>query len=168
MSAPINEPLIRWAFEQRTGGLNQKLVLVVLCAYADAQRCIVISEQELGRICEINGKRSLRIALNLLAKHGFIDRVGNMVRIRDPGVRVPRGADRLSISKTIRHRINKRDGWRCISCGSQDDLTVDHIIPQSRGGCHDDANLQTLCAACNCAKGDRTQEEWNSDRGLSQ
>lgn len=36
-------------------------------------------------------------------------------------------------------------------------LTIDHIIPRSRGGTDDPDNLQLLCAACNSTKGDRTQ-----------
>ena len=38
-------------------------------------------------------------------------------------------------------------------------MTIDHIIPRSRGGTDDTDNLQLLCAACNSTKGNRTQEE---------
>ena len=37
-------------------------------------------------------------------------------------------------------------------------LTIDHIIPRSRGGTDDPDNLQLLCAQCNSTKGNRTQE----------
>ena len=37
-------------------------------------------------------------------------------------------------------------------------FTVDHIVPQSRGGTDHLDNLQLLCAACNSLKGDRPQE----------
>ena len=39
-------------------------------------------------------------------------------------------------------------------------LTLDHIVPRSRGGAHTDSNLQLLCQACNSKKGTRTQEEF--------
>jgi hypothetical protein len=47
-----------------------------------------------------------------------------------------------------------RDGYECEQCGSQDDLTIDHIIPLSRGGSDDLDNLHLLCRACNSRKGD--------------
>lgn len=48
----------------------------------------------------------------------------------------------------------------CRSCGSTEDLTVDHILPRSRGGGNERENLQALCRTCNSSKGARTMEEW--------
>ncbi len=45
---------------------------------------------------------------------------------------------------------------RCLCCGLQEVLTVDHIVPLSRGGSNDISNIQPLCRACNSAKYDRT------------
>ena len=59
---------------------------------------------------------------------------------------------RLKLSATeynlLRHRVLKRDGWRCQNCGSSKDLHVHHLTKRSRLG--DDAldNLITLCAVC--------------------
>jgi len=52
----------------------------------------------------------------------------------------------------IRTRVFERDGYKCVYCGSADDLTIDHIIPICRGGNNDDCNLQTLCRSCNSRK----------------
>jgi len=52
-------------------------------------------------------------------------------------------------------RIFTRDGWRCVSCGASDALTVDHVIPKSRGGDNQDENLQTMCRRCNGRKANR-------------
>lgn len=40
------------------------------------------------------------------------------------------------------------------------DMTLDHILPRSRGGTDDPKNLQLLCKPCNSSKGARTPEEW--------
>lgn len=51
--------------------------------------------------------------------------------------------------------IAVRDYWgRCLRCGRDDvPLTEDHIIPLSRGGSNDIANIQPLCLPCNSSKG---------------
>ncbi len=54
-----------------------------------------------------------------------------------------------------RERILERDGRRCVECGSAERLSIDHIVPRSRGGSSADDNLQTLCVRCNSAKGNR-------------
>lgn len=43
--------------------------------------------------------------------------------------------------------------WRCAHCGTEDDLTQDHIVPVSRGGAHTASNIQALCRLCNSRKG---------------
>lgn len=52
----------------------------------------------------------------------------------------------------------------CEFCGSTDTLTVDHIVPQSKGGGHHRANLQCLCRSCNHLKNDRimTPEQYRA------
>lgn len=57
-----------------------------------------------------------------------------------------------------RNRIFERDDFRCVYCGLQfeaDELTVDHVQPQVRGGDHSGGNLVTACRACNTLKGHR-------------
>jgi hypothetical protein len=61
------------------------------------------------------------------------------------------------IKKKIHHKIREevfiRDGHKCIACGSQRNLSVDHIYPESLGGTLELSNLQTLCKPCNSRKG---------------
>jgi hypothetical protein len=52
-------------------------------------------------------------------------------------------------------RIWDRDNWTCVECGTHKDLTVDHIVPVSKGGADEDDNLQTMCKPCNSRKGAR-------------
>lgn len=59
------------------------------------------------------------------------------------------------MNKTTRRKVFKRDNNRCLNCGSDVDLTVDHILPKAKGGTDDMENLQTLCLTCNSVKGCR-------------
>lgn len=54
-----------------------------------------------------------------------------------------------------------RDKFTCAYCGSKKDLTIDHIIPKSRGGKSTFDNCVTSCKSCNNHKGDRTPREAN-------
>ncbi len=59
-----------------------------------------------------------------------------------------------------RKNIIKRDGHRCAYCGQRDEsLTIDHILPKSRGGGDSWENLTACCVRCNNKKGNRTPEE---------
>lgn len=58
----------------------------------------------------------------------------------------------------VRVRILNRDLWRCRYCSRPAD-TVDHVVPRSKGGGHDDANLVAACRRCNSRKQDRTAAE---------
>ncbi|UOQ52746.1 HNH endonuclease [Hymenobacter cellulosivorans] len=69
-------------------------------------------------------------------------------------VRVPYKGIALS-----RHNIMKRDHFECQYCGSTKNLTLDHVLPRSRGGDSSWTNLLTACARCNHAKGHRTPSE---------
>lgn len=62
-------------------------------------------------------------------------------------------------SRISRHKIYKRDNHECVYCGSKKNLTVDHILPKSKGGDNTWTNLITCCSNCNRQKGDKTPEE---------
>ena len=71
-------------------------------------------------------------------------------------VRVPRAVTRR-ISRRV---LFARDGWRCVYCGENGGrLTLDHVVPRSRGGGSEWENVVTACAPCNLRKGDRLPEE---------
>ncbi|WP_231714508.1 HNH endonuclease [Desulfonema ishimotonii] len=53
-----------------------------------------------------------------------------------------------------------RDGYRCAYCGARKfRLTIDHIIPKSRGGRDDFDNCVASCKKCNTRKGNKTPRE---------
>ncbi len=77
----------------------------------------------------------------------------SIVRLRGY-VRVP--YKRIMIS---RKNVLRRDRFRCQYCGSRDRLTIDHVMPKSRGGRDTWENLVAACTPCNNRKGSRTPEE---------
>jgi hypothetical protein len=60
---------------------------------------------------------------------------------------------REPIPEEVRRRVFRRDGGRCVACGSEELLQFDHVIPVALGGASIDENLQLLCAPCNRDKG---------------
>lgn len=58
---------------------------------------------------------------------------------------------RRKIPAELREYILDRDG-NCLSCGSSENLTIDHITPLSKGGDNSHDNLQLLCRNCNSKK----------------
>lgn len=58
-----------------------------------------------------------------------------------------------------RQNIFKRDLSSCVYCGNRHDLTLDHVLPKSRGGKTNWENLVTACKKCNSKKGDLLPEE---------
>lgn len=53
-------------------------------------------------------------------------------------------------------------GGKCAYCGdiSSDNMSIDHMIPRSRGGSNCESNLMPSCRSCNSTKGTKTVEEF--------
>jgi 5-methylcytosine-specific restriction endonuclease McrA len=66
-------------------------------------------------------------------------------------VRIPRDTHRRKIT---RRAVFARDQWTCQYCGARSNLTVDHVIPKSKGGGSSWDNIVASCAPCNRRKGD--------------
>ena len=79
----------------------------------------------------------------------------HVIRLRTY-VRVPHRIQR----KISRRALFARDGWRCVYCGTASGrLTLDHVVPRSRGGDSVWENVVTSCAPCNLRKGNRLPHE---------
>jgi hypothetical protein len=62
--------------------------------------------------------------------------------------------------KLTRREVFIRDNFTCQYCGRQSgDLTIDHIVPRSRGGAHTWENLVSACKTCNHRKGGKSLAE---------
>ena len=95
----------------------------------------------------------LQQAMGSLFHHGYVTARTDIPR-------------RTDIDDPIHYRKNKhvlfgQQEGLCNGCGVMfpfRNFTVDHMVPQSRGGTDHLDNLQLLCGACNSVKGDRPQE----------
>jgi tetratricopeptide (TPR) repeat protein len=97
---------------------------------------------------DVGGAR--REFARLYAKYPRYDDSGGLqakvaAAVTSPPVRKP-------ISEAVRHAVWRRDGGRCVECGSRENLEFDHIIPFSRGGADTERNIQLLCGDCNRKK----------------
>jgi 5-methylcytosine-specific restriction endonuclease McrA len=67
---------------------------------------------------------------------------------------------RRTEQKLTRFGVFHRDNYICQYCGkAEKQLTIDHIVPRSRGGEHTWENTTTACIPCNLHKAGRTPEQ---------
>lgn len=66
----------------------------------------------------------------------------------------------ISLPGDTWERMIAHYGEECAQCGVNENLTLDHVIPLSKGGSHTISNLQILCAKHNSAKGNRNSNDY--------
>lgn len=64
----------------------------------------------------------------------------------------PNTPSRTSVPSNVKLYVWRRDGGRCVQCGTNENLEYDHIIPVSKGGSNTERNVQLLCEHCNRTK----------------
>ena len=64
---------------------------------------------------------------------------------------------RPPIPEAVRIAVWRRDGGKCVKCGSRKNLEYDHIIPLSKGGSNTVRNIELLCEKCNRKKRDNIE-----------
>lgn len=118
--------------------LNQDYTPLTVCSVQRAFMLIFLKKADL--ITQTKGKQLRSIS------HSFpfpsVIRVKYYIHIPYKGVVMSR------------HNIFKRDGGRCQYCGTSKELTIDHVIPRSKGGKSIWTNLVTACQKCNSRKSD--------------
>lgn len=94
------------------------------------------------------------------------------IRQREAGVYRKASHDRwVRVGKKLEpgtvERIGDRQRRRCAACGKcvKDKFDLDHIYPLSKGGQHEESNLQILCASCNRSKGAKDPIEYMQSKG---
>lgn len=71
-----------------------------------------------------------------------------------------------SLTSADIEQLRSERGKKCAVCGVKGKMTLDHIIPLSRGGSHVARNVQFLCFSCNAGKRNRPMEDFARTRGL--
>jgi hypothetical protein len=84
---------------------------------------------------------------------GDVDWVMSLPFVDDVTMESPRRVYNANIHPAVRQKV--LSVGECFYCGATDDLSIDHIIPRSKGGSDEEANLQCLCLPCNMRKGNR-------------
>lgn len=80
-------------------------------------------------------------------------------RVEKAAARMQQGGDsslgrRDAIRQDVKTDVWNRDGGKCVTCGSRENLEFDHIIPVALGGANTARNIQLLCESCNRSKQD--------------
>jgi 5-methylcytosine-specific restriction endonuclease McrA len=133
VSSPIHRPVLV---------LNQSYEPINICA---ARRAIVLL---LKGVASYEEEHDHEVHLGM--------KVPSVIRLREYK-KIPHRAQ-----KVTREGIYTRDNNTCQYCGgrfARHDLTLDHILPKSRGGSSKWENLVACCRKCNHTKADRTPEE---------
>jgi HNH endonuclease len=130
---------------QLTDGLLRPGAVRMVAAQVEAEAEACADELVVARLWEADGQN-------------FI--VHDYLAYNPSGAQVRANQDWSEVAARLRPVVLARDEYKCQYCGATDDLTLDHIIPRSRGGDSSLANLRTACRTCNSSKGARTPEEW--------
>ncbi len=138
------QPAVNGKLSGKVLVLNQNYEAVSIC---NVQRAVVLLF--LGKAELISSKESRKVhSVNTALPFPTI------VRLRIY-IKVPYKKIVLS-----RKNILRRDSHKCMYCQRNDlPLTIDHIVPKSKGGDDTWENLVTACVKCNNKKGDRSPEE---------
>jgi 5-methylcytosine-specific restriction endonuclease McrA len=137
-SAPPSEHLRRGPTTGRVLVLNATYEPINVCT---VKRAIVLLLKEKAEVIE-HGEWQLHSATQTIARPMVIRLVSY--------VRIPRETHRRKIT---RRAVFARDNWTCQYCGSRANLTVDHVVPRSKGGLSSWENIVASCAPCNRRKG---------------
>ena len=129
------------------------------------ERSVLVLNQNYEPMSVCSVRRALLLILR--GKAETVEKLGEVVRSVTQDHPVPSvvrlgryiHAPRRRVVLSKRN-ILKRDNHQCQYCGRRDGkLTVDHIVPRTRGGKGTWENLVCACAACNNKKGEHRPEQ---------
>lgn len=127
------------------------------------QNSVVVFSKNYLPLARINIKRAIVLLVTGQAESVNFGTT-KLWEVRSPSVvlQVPEHI-RLTVGNPERHwkvppvnrrEVLRRDNHTCQYCGSTKHLTLDHVIPRSKGGQHTWDNVVTACEKCNSTKSD--------------
>ena len=131
------------------------------------QNSVVVFSKNYLPMSRVNIKRAVTLLVAGHAEPLETSTTGWQVRSPSVVLQVPEHI-RLTLGNTERlwkvppvnrREVLRRDGHTCQYCGSTKNLTLDHVIPRSKGGPHTWDNVVAACESCNYSKGDRSLTE---------
>lgn len=60
--------------------------------------------------------------------------------------------------KDVRIAVFELYGNKCLCCGTEEKITIDHVVPVKKGGVNELSNMQPLCKSCNSRKSTSTTD----------
>ena len=132
------------------------------------EQSVVVFSRNYLPTSQVNVKRAIALlmagkaeALDLGNEAGFLVRSPSLVIAVPAYIRLTlTSTERIwKIPPVNRREVLRRDNHSCQYCGSNRRLTLDHVMPVSRGGQHTWNNVVTACERCNQRKSDRTPQE---------
>ena len=111
--------------------------------------------QEAKRLRDIAFSKTERgKELNSIAKKKYRKTEKGKEKIRElKYIRRNKNAGKFDL-KAWSEKLEKLD-YKCQICGTRDRITIDHIIPLTKGGTNHIDNIQPLCHSCNSSKGNK-------------
>jgi 5-methylcytosine-specific restriction endonuclease McrA len=132
------------------------------------EQSVVVFSQNYLPLCRVNIRRAIVLLVTNKAEPLDFAQDGSWL-VHSPSLvlSVPKhirlkiaSAERMwKVPPVNRREVLRRDHHTCQYCGSTKRLTLDHVIPRSRGGQHTWDNVVTACERCNSRKSDRTPSE---------
>jgi len=148
---------------QPDGSDNLVLEITVLMPAAPPRRTLLLNAS-LEPLCVVSIHRA--VVLVLAGKATVLETDGRLLHSERAVVPLPlvmclvryvHVPHRRTVPPT-RRTVLLRDDHQCAYCGGVAD-TVDHVLPRSRGGLHEWANVVAACDRCNHRKADRLLAE---------
>ncbi len=132
------------------------------------EKSVVVFSQNYLPLCRVNIKRAVVLLvtekaepLDITTESGWHISSPSLVVYVPKHIRLKIASRERTwkVPPVNRRGILRRDHNSCQYCGTNKDLTLDHVIPRSRGGRHTWDNVVSACSKCNCRKSNRTPKK---------